>query len=112
MGIVVALGGPPHSGKSCLREGLKNALRGITGAPYAYVVTAAPDGEGAWFQGAVTADPVLARELKHAYKGIFTQEFVDQAAGWVARSWCPGRARPQDGRLRRLHRPRPRLLHR
>lgn len=43
----VVLCGPPRSGKSCLREGLKQAIRRVPGAPYPYVITAAPDGEGA-----------------------------------------------------------------
>jgi len=40
----VVLAGPPKSGKSCLREGLKQAIRRISGAPYPYVITACPDG--------------------------------------------------------------------
>lgn len=72
------LAGPPRSGKSCLRQGLKEAVRGIPGAPYPYVITACPDGEGAWFQEAVNSDPVLAAELKVAYKAKFTPEFVNR----------------------------------
>ncbi|WP_347566287.1 CRISPR-associated protein Csx3 [Scytonema sp. UIC 10036] len=47
--LKVVLCGPPQSGKSCLREGLKQAIGIIEGAPYPYVITACPDGEGAWF---------------------------------------------------------------
>jgi CRISPR-associated protein Csx3 len=47
--VKVVLCGPPHSGKSCLREGLKQAIRQIPNAPYPYVLTACPDGEGAWY---------------------------------------------------------------
>ena len=76
MAIKVVLCGPPHSGKSCLREGLKQAIRRIPGAPYPYVITGCPDGEGAWFQETALRDPELARECKEAYKAKFTPEFV------------------------------------
>lgn len=72
----IVLAGPPRSGKSCLREGLKQAIRAIPGAPYPYVITACPDGEGAWFQETVNHDPELAAACKAAYKVKFTPEFV------------------------------------
>ncbi len=84
MWIKVVLAGPPRSGKSCLRQGLKDAVRALPGAPYPYVITACPDGEGAWFQETVNADPALAAELKAAYKAKFTPEFVDRVASSVA----------------------------
>lgn len=83
MGIKVVLCGPPRSGKSCLRQGLKDAVRGIPGAPYPYVITACPDGEGAWFQETVNGDPALAAELKAAYKAKFTPEFVTRISASV-----------------------------
>lgn len=82
----IVLGGPPRSGKSCLREGLKQAIRAIPDAPYPYVLTACPDGEGSWFQETVNRDPELARRLKEAYKAKFTPEFVRRIADSV--SWC------------------------
>ncbi|MBW4629042.1 MAG: CRISPR-associated protein Csx3 [Brasilonema octagenarum HA4186-MV1] len=81
--IKVVLCGPPQSGKSCLREGLKQAISSIDGAPYPYVITACPDGEGAWFSEAARRDANLARQLKEAYKAKFTPEFAKKAAGWV-----------------------------
>ncbi len=72
----IVLAGPPRSGKSCMREGLKQALRTIPGAPYPYVITACPDGEGSWFQETVNNDPELAAACKAAYKAKFTPEFV------------------------------------
>ncbi|MBC6434188.1 CRISPR-associated protein Csx3, partial [Nostoc sp. HG1] len=66
--LKVVLCGPPQSGKSCLREGLKQAISNIEGAPYPYVITACPDGEGAWFSDAARRDPDLARQLKDEYK--------------------------------------------
>lgn len=89
LNVKVVLCGPPQSGKSCLREGLKQALSSIEGAPYPYVITACPDGEGAWFSEAARRDPNLARELKDAYKAKFTPEFARKAAGWVRRANTP-----------------------
>ncbi len=41
--VKIVLGGPPHSGKSCLREGLKKAiLRLYPERPYPYAITACP----------------------------------------------------------------------
>ena len=74
----IVLAGPPRSGKSCLREGLKQAIRGIPGAPYPYVITACPDGEGSWFQETVNHDSELAQACKKAYKSKFTPEFVNR----------------------------------
>lgn len=85
----VVLCGPPRSGKSCFREGLKKAIRGIPGAPYPYVITACPDGEGAWFQETVNLDPQLAAELKAAYKSRFSAEFVDRVADSVKNCSLP-----------------------
>ena len=85
----VVLAGPPHSGKSCLREGLKQAIF-ITSSkkpnvPYPYVITACPDGEGAWFQETAAKYPEVARACKEAYKRSngFSQEFVDLIANHV-----------------------------
>ena len=60
----IILAGPPRSGKSCLREGLKQAISAIPCAPYPYVITACPDGEGAWFQETVNNDPELAAAVQ------------------------------------------------
>ena len=79
----IVLAGPPRSGKSCMREGLKQALRAIPGAPYPYVITACPDGEGSWFQETVNNDPELAAACKAAYKAKFTPEFVKRIADSV-----------------------------
>ncbi len=76
----IVLGGPPHSGKSCLREGLKQAIMAIPKSPYPYVITACPDGEGCWHYEAVTNDPENARALKEEYKGKFTDDFVKRVS--------------------------------
>ena len=85
--IKVILAGPPHSGKSCLREGLKRAILGFkresSDMPYPYVITACPDGEGAWFQETMEKYPEVAKACKAAYKGTFTPEFVKLVADHV-----------------------------
>ena len=85
----IVLCGPPKSGKSCLREGLKQAVRRVPGAPYPYVITGAPDGEGAWFQEAVNLDPEAAAKYKAAYKAKFTPEFVRRVADSVEKCNLP-----------------------
>jgi CRISPR-associated protein Csx3 len=81
--IKLVLCGPPNSGKSCLREGLKQAILKIEGAPYPYVITACPDGEGAWFSEAAQRDLELGRKLKNEYKAKFTPEFAQLRASWL-----------------------------
>lgn len=84
--------GPPRSGKSCMREGLKQAIKNIPGAPYPYVITACPDGEGAWFQETANRDSEKARELKTDYKqsvGGFSPEFVQRIAESVTNCTLP-----------------------
>ncbi len=81
--IVVA--GPPRSGKSCFNTGIKNIIKGISNAPYPFVFTACPDGEGAWFQETMNANPDLAARLKTDYKSKFTPEFVQTRSDAVKR---------------------------
>ena len=76
----VILGGPPRSGKSVLREALKQAIRALPGSPYLYVITACPDGEGAWYQETVRNNPELAARLKAEYKAKFTWPFAERVA--------------------------------
>lgn len=85
----IILAGPPRSGKSCLREGLKQAVKAIPGAPYPYIITGCPDGEGAWFQEAVNLDAEKAAEYKAAYKSKFTPEFVRRVADSVRNCELP-----------------------
>ncbi len=83
----IVLAGPPQSGKSCLREGLKQAILGLqrnnSDIPYPYVITACPDGEGAWFQETTKKYPEVAKACKEAYKGKFTPKFVKLVAKHV-----------------------------
>lgn len=87
--LKIIFAGPPRSGKSCLRQGIKDAMRAIPEASYPYVITACPDGEGAWFQETVNADPELAKKCKDAYKAKFTPEFVKRIADSVANIKLP-----------------------
>ena len=81
--IKLVLCGPPHSGKSCLRDGLKKAILGILGAPYPYVITACPDGEGSWHKAAYENDEKSTKNIKLTNKGDFTPEFAKEVASWV-----------------------------
>ena len=85
----IVIAGPPRSGKSCMREGLKQAIRAIPGAPYPYIITACPDGEGSWFQETVNHDPAVAAACKAAYKAKFTPEFVQRVADSVKNCSLP-----------------------
>ncbi|GAB1541973.1 hypothetical protein NUACC21_46460 [Scytonema sp. NUACC21] len=81
--IKVVLCGPPKSGKSCLRDGLKRAILANLGAPYPYVITACPDGEGSWHQETYENNQPLAQDIKPVNKADVTPEFAQEAAQWV-----------------------------
>ncbi len=81
--IKVVLCGPPQSGKSCLRDGLKKAILGNLGAPYPYVITACPDGEGSWHQEAYENNQPVAQDCKRYNKADVTLDFAKEAAQWV-----------------------------
>ena len=59
--VKIVLCGPPQSGKSCLREGLKWQIMGMLNAPYPYAIAACPDGEPAGMQEIFGRDPEMAR---------------------------------------------------
>jgi CRISPR-associated protein Csx3 len=88
----IILAGPPKSGKSTLREGLKQAIMRFPNAPYPYVITACPDGEGAWFQETARRSPGDAKQLKTEYKnrlGGFSPAQVEKFATWVRECTLP-----------------------
>jgi hypothetical protein len=68
-----------------LRYGLKEAIKMIHGSCYPYVITACPDGEGAWFQETFSSNNELALQLKLPYKSKFTEEKVALWADWVSK---------------------------
>ena len=78
----IVLCGPPRSGKSCLRQALKDAIR-RSSEIYPYVLSTNPDGEGAWFQETVAANPELATELKRENKRPWSAERAELYATWV-----------------------------
>lgn len=69
-GMVVAIGGPPHSGKSVFLAELYRQLlaRRPSGV---FLQRACPDGEGMW---SAESDPVLVKEIRR--KGKFSAEFM------------------------------------
>ena len=69
-GMVVAVGGPPHSGKSVFLAELYRQLLARRPAGV-FLQRAAPDGEGMW---SAEADPRLVAEIRR--KGNFSQEFM------------------------------------
>lgn len=69
-GMVIAVGGPPHSGKSVFLAELYRQLlaRKPSGV---FLQRACPDGEGMW---SAESDPDIVREIR--LKGAFSQEFM------------------------------------
>jgi CRISPR-associated protein Csx3 len=73
---VVALIGPPHSGKSVFMNALRVAIRKWNPKLFQrefFIVRACPDGEGDWF-----ADIPANEATTFRYKGSFTDEFVNK----------------------------------
>jgi CRISPR-associated protein Csx3 len=81
--VKLVLCGSPHSGKSCLREGLKWQIMSRQNAPYPYAIAACPDGEPAGAQEIYGRDPQLARDIKQAYKGVLTLAYAQKIADAV-----------------------------
>lgn len=69
-GMVVAVGGPPHSGKSVFLAELYRQLlaRRSSGV---FLQRACPDGEGMW---SAESDPAVVAEIRR--KGAFSEEFM------------------------------------
>lgn len=74
--LKVVLCGFANTGKTCFREGLKQALLQIPDAPESYVISGCPDGDGSWYSETARRDPDLAAELKARYKAGFSPEFA------------------------------------
>ncbi|MBR8828042.1 MAG: hypothetical protein DSM107014_09105, partial [Gomphosphaeria aponina SAG 52.96 = DSM 107014] len=73
--LKIALIGPPNTGKTCLREGLRKALAQEQNLDY-YLISGCPDGDGAWHSETAQKYPELAKELKEEYKAKITPEFA------------------------------------
>ncbi|SRR5579883_1664849 len=78
--VKAVLCGFANTGKSCFREGLKQALLNIPDAPDSYVISGCPDGDGSWYCETARRDPKLAQQLKKEYKAKFTPEFAQLKA--------------------------------
>jgi len=85
----IALCGPPHSGKSVLRHRLKTELHALAPTLHPFVLTANPDGEGAWFQPAYENDPAAALTLKKTAKQRWTPQHADLYSSWVRNTTAP-----------------------
>lgn len=90
--VRVVLCGAANSGKSCLREGLKQALWNLKSNIYPYVITAQPDGDGCFTFETYRYDALYASELKQTLKSQsqgFKPEFVHLVGGWVRNASLP-----------------------
>jgi CRISPR-associated protein Csx3 len=85
----IALCGPPQSGKSVLRERLKQSLLTLAPNIHPYMLNTNPDGEGAWFQKTFERDALNARQLKTAIKQKWTPAHADLYASWVRNATTP-----------------------
>ena len=85
----IALLGPPHSGKSVLRERLKRAILKLDSGVYPYVLTVNPDGEGSWFQESYERDQEQALLHRTAAKRPWTRERAEQFAEWARNASTP-----------------------
>ncbi|WP_066426860.1 CRISPR-associated protein Csx3 [Anabaena sp. 4-3] len=74
--LKVVLCGFANTGKTCFRDGLKQALLQISNAPESYFMSGCPDGDGSWYSETARRDPDLAAQLKAQYKARFTAEFA------------------------------------
>jgi CRISPR-associated protein Csx3 len=86
----IVIGGPPRSGKSCLRDALPKAIaRASDYEKYLFIIKGAPDGEGAWFHKACERDMREAISLKTQYKYPINDEFTERVAEEVERCDAP-----------------------
>lgn len=70
-GIVVAVGGPPHSGKSVFLAELYRQILQRKPDRFCFLQRACPDGEGMWSD---ESDPAIVREIRR--KARFSKEFM------------------------------------
>ncbi|MEH2455853.1 CRISPR-associated protein Csx3 [Nostoc sp.] len=78
--IKIVLCGFANTGKTCFRDGLKQALLQIPNAPESYFISGCPDGDGSWYGETARRDLDLAKKLKTEYKARFTTEFAQLKA--------------------------------
>ncbi len=86
----VIIGGPPRSGKSCLRGALPKAItRASNYDRYLLILKGAPDGEGAWFHPTCERDMREAISLRNKYKYPINPEFTQRVAQEIERCDLP-----------------------
>lgn len=85
----VVLCGPPNSGKTCLRDGLKKAISALNAGVYPYFITGHPDGEGCYTAEINHKDAGYGELLKRESKRPFTDQFVKLIARWVSNANQP-----------------------
>ncbi|MEP6717233.1 MAG: hypothetical protein ABJC09_16800, partial [Terriglobia bacterium] len=91
MPLKTVLCGPPHAGKSCLREGLKRAILSRDLAyPYPYCLPANPDGDGSYFFQASWDDSAeAANSYRELNKHDFSEAFILETAKAVENCSLP-----------------------
>ena len=87
----VAICGYPGAGKTCLREGLKNAIDTIIQADaipvpddFCYVRSGCPDGDTAYFHETAQKHLEVAQKLRARTKKGFTDEYADNKADEIS----------------------------
>lgn len=101
LSVKAVICGSPNTGKTCLREGLKQALNQLVDIPNyqlllqnnqegsviskpfypeSYVISGCPDGDYSWFPGTMQNYPELEEKLKSKYKAGFTPDFARNKA--------------------------------
>lgn len=78
--LKIVLCGFANTGKTCFRDGLKQALLQIPNTPESYFNSGCPDGDGSWYSETARRDRDLAAQLKAQYKAGFTPEFAQLKA--------------------------------
>jgi CRISPR-associated protein Csx3 len=101
---IIAVGGPPHSGKTVFLNALYHHLNRLNSGHF-FRETACPDGEGSW---SMEAHPKTVAELRKKYP--FSEEFVQHKLKGISRmgkdnihrlvlvdlgGWLPGQDREQ-----------------
>lgn len=95
MPVKIVLCGPPGTGKSCLREGLKRAILALgLDYPYPYCLPANPDGDGAYFLPTYWNHPNEAAQWRQRIRDSFparpfSEEFIALTAKQVRECALP-----------------------
>src|SRR5271165_1035556 len=84
------IGGPPHSGKTCLREALRKLIFAYSGRKiYPGHLPANPDGDGRWYVVTALEDAGRANDLRKRSPTEFTQAFAARVAEAIQKFETP-----------------------